>query len=64
MLRLQFIQNITSLKIMESFELKTVLKSYDKLIGNAFAPIVFIILYLTHVRLGAANGLNATVGHS
>ena len=51
MLCLQFIQNITSRKIIESVELKTALKRYDKFIGNAFPRIVYIILYLTFRRL-------------
>jgi hypothetical protein len=57
MLCLHFIQNITSRKITESFELKTALKRYDKLIGIAFPRITYIIIYLPHVRAGAANGL-------
>jgi len=54
---MQFIQNFTSWKIIQSVEVKTAVKRYDKLIGLAFPRIIYIIFYLPRVGIGAANGL-------
>lgn len=54
---MQFFQNITSRKIIQSVELKAAHKHYDKLIGLAFPRIMYIIFYLPHVRIDAVNGL-------
>jgi hypothetical protein len=57
MFSMQIIQNITSWKIIQSVEVKTAPKRYDKLIGLAFPRIMYITFYLPRVRIGAANGL-------